>query len=152
MALRKVRIEGDEILRKISKEVTKFDKKLLQLLDDMATTMYKYDGVGLAAPQVGVLKRVVVIDIGEGVVELINPVIIEQDNEKPCKEGCLSVPYVYGQVNRPCVINIKALDRNGNEFSLEATDFMAQAICHELDHLEGILFIDKATNLERMEE
>ncbi|HCC07187.1 MAG TPA: peptide deformylase [Clostridiales bacterium] len=152
MALRKVRIEGDEILRKISKEVTKIDKKLLQLLDDMTATMYKYDGVGLAAPQVGVLKRVVVVDIGEGVIELINPVLIESYDEKVCKEGCLSVPCIYGQVIRPCKIKVKALDRHGKEFLLEAEEFMAQAICHELDHLEGILFIDKASNLERVEE
>ena len=152
MAIRNVRIEGDEILRKKTREVTVIDDKIKQLLNDMADTMYKNEGVGLAAPQVGMLKKIVIVDIGEGLIEFINPVILKAKGKKVYKEGCLSVPHVYGQVTRPLKIKVKALDRNGNEFVLEAEEFMAQAICHELDHLEGILFIDKATNLERVEE
>lgn len=152
MAIRKIRENGDEILRKKAKLVEKIDEKICQLLDDMSETMYKYDGVGLAAPQIGILKRIVVIDVGDGIIELINPEIIEQSGKITYKEGCLSVPNVYGNVIRPEKVKVRALNRLGEEVSYEAKENFAQAICHELDHLEGVLFIDKATNLERIEE
>lgn len=150
MALRQVRLEGDEILRKKSKEVKEIDSKIIQLLDDMADTMYKNDGVGLAAPQVGILKKIIVVDVGEGLLELINPEIIEKEGEVCNKEACLSVPGIFGEVTRPAKIKVKALDRNGETIIIEAENYLAQAICHEIDHLDGILFIDKATSLQRI--
>ena len=145
MALRNIRYynEEDTILRKKSKIVKIIDEKTRILLDDMADTMYRANGVGLAAPQIGVLKRLVVIDIGEGLVKLVNPVIIEQSGEQQDMEGCLSVPDISGEVLRPQKVRIKAQDENGNYFELEGTDLLARAFCHELDHLDGILFIDK---------
>ena len=145
MALRNIRYynEEDTILRKKSKIVKIIDEKNRILLDDMADTMYRANGVGLAAPQIGVLKRLVVIDIGEGLVKLVNPVIIEQSGEQQDMEGCLSVPDISGEVLRPQKVRIKAQDENGNYFELEGTDLLARAFCHELDHLDGILFIDK---------
>ena len=143
MALRQIIQVGDPVLRKKSKKVEKIDAKLIQLLEDMVETMYDADGVGLAAPQVGILKRVVVIDIGEGVIELINPEIIEMRGEQLDEEGCLSVIGESGLVNRPNYVKVKALNRNGEEIILEGTELLARAICHEVDHLEGILFTDK---------
>lgn len=142
MALRMIRTKGDEVLTKVSKTVEKIDDKILTLLEDMADTMYEEDGVGLAAPQVGVLKRVVVIDVGDGLIEMINPEILEFDGEQVGDEGCLSVPGRYGQVRRPNYVKAKALNRNGEEFIIEGTELLARAICHELDHLEGKLFVD----------
>lgn len=142
MALRMIRTKGDEVLTKVSKTVEKIDEKILTLLEDMADTMYEEDGVGLAAPQVGVLKRVVVIDVGDGLIEMINPEILEFDGEQVGDEGCLSVPGRYGQVRRPNYVKAKALNRNGEEFIIEGTELLARAICHELDHLEGKLFVD----------
>lgn len=142
MALRMIRTKGDEVLTKVSKTVEKIDEKILTLLEDMADTMYEEDGVGLAAPQVGVLKRVVIIDVGDGLIEMINPEILEFDGEQVGDEGCLSVPGRYGQVRRPNYVKAKALNRNGEEFIIEGTELLARAICHELDHLEGKLFVD----------
>ena len=147
MAIRIIRESDDEILRKKCKPVKVFDGKLHTLLDDMAETMRVYNGVGLAAPQVGMLKRAVVIDIGEGIVELINPVIVETSGEQTGSEGCLSVPGKAGDVTRPNFVKVKALDRNGNEFEVEGEELMARALCHELDHLEGILYTDLCDEL-----
>lgn len=143
MAVRNIRKDGDEVLRKISKEVDKIDQKILTLLDDMAETMYKADGVGLAAPQVGILKRVVVIDVGEGLLELINPIIVETTGKQKGAEGCLSLPGVYGEVTRPLKVVVEALNRKGEKIRYEGTDLLAVASCHEIDHLDGILFKDK---------
>ena len=143
MALRRVTKIGEPVLRKKCKPVTKFDEKLGQLLDDMADTMYEADGVGLAAPQVGMLKRAVVIDIGEGLIELINPEIIETAGEQTYVEGCLSVDNINEPVTRPYFVKVKAQDRHGNEFELAGEELLARAFCHELDHLDGILFVDR---------
>ena len=143
MALRKIRKKGDEILYKRSKEITEFDKKLAELLDDMYDTMKDADGVGLAAPQVGVLKRCVVIDIGEGRIELVNPVIVEAEGSQIGQEGCLSVPNVWGDVERPKRVKVSAFDRNGKPVKQEGEDLLAVALCHEIDHLNGELFDDK---------
>ncbi|MBO8434317.1 MAG: peptide deformylase [Tyzzerella sp.] len=144
MAIRKIRVNGDEILRKKCKEVKEITPSILTLLDDMADTMYDANGVGLAAPQVGVLKRVVVIDIGEGIVELINPVIVEKRGSQVCAEGCLSIPGATAEVDRPEYVKVEALNRNGEKIVVEGTELMAIALCHETDHLDGILYIDKA--------
>ena len=145
MGLRNIRYyqEKETILRKKSKIVKAVDEKILELLEDMAETMYKEDGVGLAAPQIGILKRLVVIDVGEGLIKLINPVIIEASGEQQGIEGCLSVPGVSGEVIRPQKVRIGAQNEKGEYIELEGEDLLARAFCHELDHLEGILFIDK---------
>lgn len=143
MAIRQLRYIGDPILRKKSREVTKIDDRIKILLDDMLETMYKNEGVGLAAPQVGILKRVVVIDIGEGPIKLINPEIISMEGEVIDVEGCLSVPGESGEVKRPNKVKVKYLDENGNELMIEGTGLLARALCHEIDHLNGILFVDK---------
>lgn len=143
MAIREIRKKGDEILRKKCKTVTEVNKKVRDLLDDMLDTMYEADGVGLAAPQVGILKRIVVIDVGEGPVELINPEILEESGEQIRAEGCLSIPGIWGEVKRPEHLLVKALDRNGKEQRIEATGMLAIAMCHEIDHLDGILFEDR---------
>ena len=158
MAIRNIRKEGDEVLRKRSREVTEINDNILILLDDMADTMYKANGAGLAAPQVGVLRRVVVIDIGEGLVELINPVIRKQSGKQTTVEGCLSIPGVWGEVERPAKVVVEALNRNGEKIRIEGEGYMAQALCHEIDHLDGILFTDKVIRfldeeeLEKMEQ
>ncbi len=144
MAYRQIRNDGDEVLRKISKPVDTIDKKILSLLEDMADTMYRADGVGLAAPQIGILKRMVVIDVGDGLYEMINPVILEQSGEQDGMEGCLSILGVMGKVKRPMNVTLKYTDRNGESVTIEASEFFARAICHELDHLDGILYKDKA--------
>ncbi len=157
MALRNILKEGDERLRKKSREVTDFNERLWTLLDDMYETMIQ-DGVGLAAPQVGVLRRAVVIDIGEGKLELVNPKITRSEGDQLGSEGCLSIPGEYGLVHRPQKLTIQAQDRFGKPFEMEAEGFLAVACCHELDHLDGVLFIDKAERmlspeeLEQMEE
>ena len=140
MALRQVRYKEDDVLYKECKEVKKFDEKLGILLDDMYDTMKKANGVGLAAPQVGILKRAVVIDIGEDRIELINPQIIETSGLQTGTEGCLSFPNVWGEVERPNYVKVKAFDRYGKEFELEGEELLARAICHECDHLNGIVF------------
>lgn len=143
MAIRNVVQVGDEILRKKSKAVKEFDEKLWELLDDMRETMNKHDGVGLAAVQVGVLRRIVILDINNMKLELINPEIIDSFGEQIEQEGCLSCKGQWGYVKRPQEVTVKAQDRYGNEFVLTGVDLLAKAICHELDHLEGVLFIDK---------
>ena len=145
MALREIIKFGDDMLRKKCREVTKFDDKLATLLDDMAQTLKSADGVGLAAPQVGILRRACIVDVrdGHGVLELINPEIIERSGSQTGNEGCLSAPGEWCEVVRPAVVKVKAFDRHGNEFTLEATELKARAICHEVDHLDGILFIDR---------
>lgn len=148
MAIRTIRISTDEVLRKKCKVVKEITPNLLTLLDDMADTMYEANGVGLAAPQVGILKRAVVIDIGEGLVELINPEILETSGSQTDDEGCLSVPGKYAPVERPSYVKVKAMDREGKEFIIEGEELMARALCHEIDHLDGILYIDKALPVE----
>lgn len=152
MAVRNIRTDGDEVLRKISKEVNSIDNKIRTLLDDMAETMYKADGVGLAAPQIGILKRMVVIDVGEGLLELVNPRIVSQSGEQIEIEGCLSIPGVMGEVKRPETVKVEALDREGKKIIVAGTELLARALCHELDHLDGILFKDKAIRFIDEEE
>lgn len=149
MAVYKVVEVEDDILRKKCKEITKIDRTIHKLLDNMTDTMYEYKGAGLAAPQIGVLKRVVVIDVGEGVIELVNPRITSSEGSQTGMEGCLSVPGVVGDVTRAAKVKVKALNRDGEEVEYEGEDFLARAFQHELDHLEGVLFIDKADNLRR---
>ena len=142
MAIRKIVTLGDDVLRKVCKKQEKFDKRLWTLLDDMADTMYKAEGVGLAAPQVGVLRRVGVIDVGDGLVEMINPVIVESSGKQCGREGCLSLPGRQGVVTRPNVVKVEAQDRFGNNIIVEGEEFFARAVCHELDHLDGRVYID----------
>lgn len=152
MAIRTIRLKDDEILRKKSREVKKIDEKILTLLDDMADTMYDANGVGLAAPQVGMLKRVVVIDVGDGLIELINPVVVETRGERLFEEGCLSIPNETGMVLRPEYTKVEALDRDGNKITVEGEDVLAVALCHETEHLDGILYIDKVIPDDELEE
>lgn len=140
MALRNIVKEGDEILTKKCRPVEKFDDRLVALLDDMYETMNAGNGVGLAAPQVGMLRRAFVIDIGEGKLEFVNPEIIKTSGKQETGEGCLSCPGEYGITVRPKFVTVKAQDRNGKEFTMDASDLLAKAICHENDHLDGILF------------
>ena len=144
MAIRNIVKEGDPVLKKVSRPVEKFDDRLHVLLDDMYETMKK-DGVGLAAVQVGVLRRVVVIDIGEGRIELINPEIIAQEGEQQDVEGCLSCPGKYGVTSRPMQVTVKAQDRNGEYFTITGRELLARAFCHEIDHLKGRLMRDVMT-------
>ena len=143
MAIRRIVKIGDDKLRKHAKTVEKFDCRLKLLLGDMADTMYKAEGMGLAAPQVGILRRAVVIDVGDGLIELVNPQIVSTDGEQSGSEGCLSVPGRQGLVIRPNVVTVRAQDRNGDEIELTGEGFLARAICHELDHLDGVLYVDK---------
>lgn len=143
MALRTIRVMGDDILRKKCREVKEVTERTQILIEDMLDTMYESNGVGLAAPQVGVLKRIVVIDIGEGPYIFINPVIVESSGEQTGEEGCLSLPGKSGIVTRPDFVKVKALDENMEEFELEVTGLFARAVCHECDHLDGVLYVDK---------
>lgn len=143
MAIRNIVKEGDDILTKKCRAVEKIDDKIITLLDDMAETMYAADGVGLAAPQVGILKRIAVIDIGDGLIELINPEIIKTEGEQKEIEGCLSVPGVSGYTTRPMTVTVKATDRTGAEVIYEGSELLARAFCHEIDHLDGFLFRSK---------
>lgn len=145
MAIRNIREDGDEILRKKCRTVEVVDEKIKQLVDDMLETMYKYNGVGLAAPQVGVLKRVVVIDIDDenGPLVFINPEILKEKGEQEVEEGCLSFPNQFAKIIRPAEVTVQALDKEGKEFKLKAKGLLAQAVSHEVDHLNGILFVDK---------
>ena len=150
MALRNIVKDGDPVLTKRCRPVEKFDKKLHTLLDDMAETMHHANGVGLAAPQVGILRRAVVIDISpeqDSVLELVNPKIIAYSGEQEGNEGCLSFPGQWGIVKRPNYVKVKAQDRFGEEFTVEGTELLARAFCHELDHLDGIVFKDVADRL-----
>ena len=142
MALRKIREFGDEVLNKECKEVTKMTIRTKVLINDMLDTMYEAMGVGLAAPQVGILKRIVVIDIGEGPIVLINPEILETSGEQTGDEGCLSVPGMAGQVTRPNYVKVKAMDEDMNEVIYEGTELLARAFCHEIDHLDGKMYTD----------
>jgi len=152
LALRKIVLWDDEILRKKCKPVEVFDKKLGILLDDMAETMYNSNGVGLAASQVGIIRCAVVVDVGEGLLELVNPVIVKSKGEQRDVEGCLSCPDQWGYVVRPREVIIKAQDRTGKDIQMKLKDFMARAVCHELDHLEGQLFTDIADEMVDPEE
>lgn len=154
MALREIRKFKDPILRKKARPVVKIDKRLLTLLDDMAETMIEADGVGLAAPQVGILKRVVVInDIeNEKIIELINPEVIAQSGEQIGLEGCLSFPGMSGTVKRPAEVTVRAMDRNGNNVEITGTGILARAFCHEIDHLDGVVFLDKVIPESEKEE
>ncbi|QZY57125.1 peptide deformylase [Crassaminicella profunda] len=143
MAIRNVVKDGDPVLRKRSRAIEKVDERIQTLIDDMVETMYDADGVGLAAPQVGILKRIIVIDTGEGLIEMINPEILEEKGEQIDPEGCLSVPGVTGDVKRPKWVRVRGLNRDGKEIEIEGKDLLARAFCHEIDHLEGILFTDK---------
>ena len=145
MAIRNLRYDGDEILRKRSREIEVIDDKIKELAEDMMETMHKWDGLGLAGPQVGVLKRIIVIDLYEEGMQftLINPVIIKEKGVQNVEEGCLSFPNKFGKVERPKEVVVEALDLDGKKVKLKAKDLLAQALCHEIDHLNGILFTDK---------
>ncbi len=143
MALRNIVKIGDDVLRKKCRTQFTFDEKLHTILDDMAETMYAAEGVGLAAPQVGILRRFCVVDVGDGLIELINPVIEHSEGEQIGDEGCLSLPGEYGKVKRPYTVTVHAQDRNGKNIKITAEGFKAKAFCHEIDHLDGILYIDK---------
>ena len=143
MAIRNIVKIGDDVLRKICRTQLTFDEKLATLLDDMAETMYEAEGVGLAAPQIGILRRVCVVDVGDGLIELINPVITEMSGKQQGSEGCLSIPERFEEVERPNKVTVRAQDRNGNTFIITAEGFKARAFCHEIDHLDGVLYIDR---------
>ena len=151
MALRQLRYEGDEILRKKCKKVEEVDDHIRMILDDMLDTLHNTeDGAAIAAPQIGILKRLVVIDMGTGIIKLVNPEIIEEKGIQECVEGCLSIPNKYGNTIRPKKVTIKALNENGEEIILTGRGEMAKCFCHEIDHLVGILFIDKVTKWLKM--
>lgn len=152
MALRKIRIDGDPILRKKSRKIENINKRIINLLEDMEETMRYANGIGLAAPQVGILRRVVVIDIGDGVLKIINPEIKEVEGEVVDIEGCLSVPGLSGTVNRPEKLKLHYTNENNEEMELEAEGLLARAICHEIDHLDGILYTDKVIEYIKDEE
>lgn len=143
MALREIRVQGDPVLEKVCKEVKEVTPRTMDLIDDMIETMYEANGVGLAAPQVGILKRIVVIDVGEGPIVMINPRIITTDGEQTGDEGCLSVPGKAGCVTRPNYVVARFFDEEMNECEIEGTELLARAICHELDHLDGHLYVEK---------
>jgi len=143
MAIRNIVTLGDDVLRKVCRTQLTFDSKLHTILDDMKETMYKAEGVGLAAPQVGILRRFCVIDIGEGPIELINPVIVETSGEQTGDEGCLSLPGKFSEVTRPMKVTVRAQDRFGNNFTVTGEELLARALCHEIDHLDGVLYIDR---------
>lgn len=143
MAIRIIRTDEDHLLRKVSREVKDINDRIKTLLDDMVETMYEANGIGLAAPQVGILRRVIVVDVGQGVYKMINPEIIEEEGSCIDVEGCLSIPNFNGTVERPERIKVKYLDENASEKEIEATGLFARCICHEVDHLNGILFSDK---------
>ena len=143
MALRTIRLEGDPVLNKVCKEVKEITPKIQTLIDDMLETMYEANGVGLAAPQVGILRRIVVIDVGEGPIVMINPTIIETAGEQTGDEGCLSVPGKAGEVTRPNYVKARFFDENMDEYEIEGEELLARAICHELEHLDGHLYVEK---------
>lgn len=145
MAIRNIREEGDEILKKKSREIEEIDDRILELLDDMVETMHKYNGVGLAAVQVGILKRAIVIDLydDKGPIKLINPVIVKEEGEQEVEEGCLSFPNKYAKLIRPAKVTVEALNEKGKKVKINAKELLAQALSHEIDHLNGIVFVDK---------
>lgn len=148
MALRNIRINGDDLLRKRSKDVEKIDGKIKTLIEDMKETMYEADGVGIAAPQVGILKRIFIVDVYDGIGArvFINPEILETKGSQIDEEGCLSVPGINEPIERPNYVKVRAVNENGEQFILEGEELLARAICHENDHLDGILFIDYLEN------
>ena len=153
MAILNIIHDGDETLRKKSRPVEVINARVVRLLDDMRDTLKKANGVGLAAPQVGVLRRIFIVDTGEnGIKEFINPAILSEEGVQVGTEGCLSVPGKYGIVSRPMRTRVKALDRFGNEFTFEGTELISRALCHENDHLDGILYTDKASEMFRAED
>ena len=152
MGLRKILTDKDPALHKVCRPVEKFDGRLHRLLDDMAETLEQANGVGLAAPQVGILRRVVLVDTGEEILELINPTLLETSGEQVGAEGCLSVPGKYGLVTRPSYAKVRAQDREGNWFEAEGEELIARCFCHELDHLDGILFTQKCDRMLTEEE
>lgn len=152
MALRNILTQGNPTLNKVCRPVTAFDDRLATLIDDMKETVVHANGVGLAAPQVGVLRRVVVVDLGEEIVELVNPRILEQEGEQDGLEGCLSVPERYGMVKRPQKVRVEAQDRHGDWYEYEGEDLIARCFCHELEHLEGHLYTEKAYRMLTEEE
>ena len=149
MALRPIRTLGDDILRRKAREVERIDAYIKQLLNDMADTMYENKGIGLAANQVGVLKRLVVIDIGEGLLKLVNPKIVQMDGIEECTEACLSIPETVGEVKRAATVKVRALDEKEKAFEIEGKGLLARALQHEIDHLNGKLFIDTAVNVRQ---
>ena len=151
MAIRKIRIDGDSILTKTSRPVTEFDDRLFQLLDDMKDTLYKAEGCGLAAVQVGVLRRVVVVDCGDGYIELINPEIVSSEGEQKESEACLSVPGLSGVTLRPAQVRVRAQNRYGNWCMYQGDGLKARCFCHELDHLDGVLFPQKLAPGEKLQ-
>ena len=152
MAILNIVTSEDEVLRKKCRPVEKITPRTLTLLDDMLDTMRAANGVGLAAPQVGILSRIVIVDIGEGLIEMINPEIVATEGEQEGEEGCLSVPDEVGIVKRPNIVTVKATDRNGEPFTIRGEGLLARAFCHEIDHLDGILYIDKASRMLTPEE
>ena len=153
MALRKIVVEGDEVLRKRSREVSQVDDRIRMILDDMLEAMRDYDGVGIAAPQVGILKRIFIVEAEEGdVLEAVNPEILSMEGLVAGEEGCLSVPGYFGTVERPEKVRLRAQDRKGEFYEIEAEGLKAVAICHEYDHLEGVLFTDKASGIREAGE
>ncbi len=143
MAIRNIVKLGDDILRKVCRTQLNFDERLHTVLDDMADTMYNADGVGLAAPQVGILRRYCIVDVGDGLIELINPVVISTSGEQTGSEGCLSLPGRYEEVTRPMKVKVRAQDRNGKNITVKGEGLKARALLHEIDHLDGILYIDR---------
>ncbi len=152
MALRKILTEPNPTLHKVCRPVTDFNRRLHTLLDDMADTLAEANGVGLAAPQVGILRRVVVVDTGEGILELVNPELIETSGEQEGAEGCLSVPGKYGLVKRPMVAKVRAQDRDGQWFEVEGEELIARCFCHELDHLDGHMYTELVSRYLTEEE
>lgn len=152
MAILEIVKAGNKILKQKAMPVKKIDRKTKQLLDDMAQTLYKAEGVGLAAPQVGVSSRVVVIDAGDGLIELINPVIVEKSGSETASEGCLSIPGIWGEVERYAEVTVEALNREGKKIRINGKGLLARAFQHEIDHLEGILFIELAKTLHKGQE
>lgn len=150
MAVYSIVLNGDEVLREKAREVPKITPNIIKLLDNMRDTMYANKGVGLAAPQIGVSKRVIVVDVGEGLIEVINPEILDRRGEILDLEGCLSIPEVVGDVKRAAEIRVSGLDRDGREIEVKAGGYLARAFQHEMDHLDGILFIDKAENIRKV--
>ncbi len=152
MATRNIITEGNPTLSKISRPVTSFDDRLAILIDDMKETLVQANGIGLAAPQVGVLRRVVVVDLGDEIIELVNPKILEQSGEQDGLEGCLSVPERFGMVKRPNFVKLEAQDRHGDWFEYEGEELIARCFCHELEHLDGHLYTERAYHMLTQEE
>jgi len=149
LAIYKILDDTHEVLKAKSEPVTNINAGVLRVLDNMKDTLYAFDGVGLAAPQIGISRRIIVVDIGDNLLELINPQIISSSGECSGREGCLSLPGIVAMVNRPANVTVKALNRNGEEIEIEADDLLARALQHEIDHLDGILITDRATSIRR---